>query len=476
MTTHEARRVETYLRLQAEAALRQARADELHVADTPKPAAAALVASTVRKSYGPRRSPDGSPPSGRSWLLWLASQAWALADVGIVDEATAACVIRDLSEALAARGALDDFDLSGRRGGWIPPARDSSPPAGPMRVVQVGAAVDGELQGQPFSVRLGTMVLDPDGAILTMTASLPAVFAPQGPGGRLRTMVHALRHSPATDDKGASYELGFSGGGSDEHWEGTFRLRPAPPEDARWLDITLPGAAPLRVFLDPAPAAATSTKELPASEAAERYLDGLALQELHDACTGDRRSRRDLAGALSGLLGAGALAADSPALARLGAVTSRVRPAKAPHHVPPEVLPDDWECVLRRRRARNGPVGVIPFAAVLPEVDGACCAVLRIASERDAATIDVYARGWPWRHSLMPGVDDGAFFWTARDDLGGFYVASSEGGSRSSHGEAELALDFRPAINPRARELQIILTGKTGEVAVTVPLNWQEKR
>ncbi len=457
MTAHEARRVETYLRLQSEAALRRARRDEPPPLDADElPAAGART----RKSLG-------------DWFRWLASQAWALADVGALDDATASSVIGDLGVALSVRGAFEDFEPFGWRAFRMRPAQDGSPPSGPMRVVQVGAAVDGELQGQPFSVRLGTMVLDPDGALLTMTATPPT--GPKAPGsglGQLRTMIHALRQCPATDDKGASYELAFSGGGSDEHWEGTLSLRPGPPEDARWLDVRLPGAEPLRIFLDPDSAAPTTTRALPASEAAERYVDGLALLLLHDACSGDHGSERYVGAAVCGLLGAGVLAADSPVVGRLAGVAARLRRHLALPDTPPADLPEHWQVMLRRQRGRNGPIGVIPFAAVLPELDGARCAIMRITSERRSATIEVYARGWPYRPTLDG--HHGPFFWTARDDAGGCYAASSGARWRSSHGTAELTLDVRPAINPRARELQVILTGRTGEVSVSVPLDWQE--
>ena len=57
--------------------------------------------------------------------------------------------------------------------------------------------------------------------------------------------------------------------------------------------------------------------------------------------------------------------------------------------------------------------------------------------------------------------------------MGGWYLTSEDGWSYSSE-RADLDLRLHPAIDPQARELQIILTGRTGEVSVTVPLTWQE--
>lgn len=467
MKTERARRAETYLRLQAERALRLARADELPVEHMPD-SEPASIAGQIRKSYSGPHELLGGPDSGQSWLRWLATQAWALADAGAVDDTVAASVIRDLGLALSVRGVLEHLHRH-----LIGAAQGSSLPAGPMRAVQVGATVGAELDGEPFTIRLGAMLLCPDAALLTMVATPPATHNAPGPGGPLGSMINALRQCPASDDEGASYELSFSGGGSDELWEGLFAIRPAPPDDARWLDVTLPGAVPLRVMLKPALTAQTTSKALPASETAERYVDALTLRLLRHPGAADRGAGRAVVEAVSGLLGAGVLAAESPALGRLAAVSRLDRHLPFPDALPADV-PEHWRYLVRRGRARNGPIGVVPFAAVLPTVDGVCCAVLRITSAQRSATIDVYARGWPWRDSYRPGSDDGAFSWTARDDVGGFYVASNEGGTRGSDGEAELALDLRPAINPRARRLQIVLTGKTREVSVTVPLNWQE--
>jgi hypothetical protein len=75
------------------------------------------------------------------------------------------------------------------------------------------------------------------------------------------------------------------------------------------------------------------------------------------------------------------------------------------------------------------------------------------------------------RHSGGQSIE--RFWWTARDDLGGWYVLG-EGGGSYSDGEADLDLRISPTLDPRARALEIILTGATTQVSVTVPLDWQE--
>ena len=65
------------------------------------------------------------------------------------------------------------------------------------------------------------------------------------------------------------------------------------------------------------------------------------------------------------------------------------------------------------------------------------------------------------------------FRWAARDDVAGQYVVGPHGSS-SRDDEADLELELQPAIDPAAPTLEIILTGRTGEVSVMFPLDWQE--
>jgi hypothetical protein len=127
---------------------------------------------------------------------------------------------------------------------------------------------------------------------------------------------------------------------------------------------------------------------------------------------------------------------------------------------------------MARADRHAGPTGIIPVAAVLPEVDGAQCIIGELSSDPDSATLQIHARGWPEpRHAGRLRIEQ--FSWTARDDLGGSYVLG-EGGWSYSDGEADLDLQISPAIDPQARSLDITLTGTTTQVTVTVPLDWQE--
>jgi hypothetical protein len=174
------------------------------------------------------------------------------------------------------------------------------------------------------------------------------------------------------------------------------------------------------------------------------------------------------------LLAAGVLATDSASLRRLVAVAAKVG-EQLPDGlslVQPDVLPADWLSLQAAEGREDGPAGMIPVAAVLPEVDGTQCVIAELVSAADGATLYVHCTGWPeTRRYRMVSIEQ--FCWTARDDRGGWYV-SEEGGSSYSNGHAALELRFRPAISPQARRLDITLTGPTTQVTVAVPLHWQD--
>jgi hypothetical protein len=419
------------------------------------------------------------PVPARACLDRLTTLAGALASAGVVDEEIAESVLVDVRTALAARSLVDESELLGgpvRRP--RPGPRAHLAQAGPLRAVPVGATADYQEAGGTGRAYLGAMVVGPDSADLTVTARFSAA-APEPIAMRAQhPIMAALPECTATDDRGGSYHADFSGGGGTEQWDGILHFRPAPPAGVRWLDVTLPGADPIRVDLTIPPAAmATTATSLPAEGAADRYLDSLTTHLLLAGWHQDLASDADpdAVTAAAGLLAAGVLVADSPAIRRLAAAAQRtgldlptplagVRPAR---------LPADWLSLLARRDSDDGPTGFIPIAAVLPGLDGACCVIAELRSEPRSAMMLVRARGWPMhRHfRLLPGEP---FRWTARDDLGGWHMTADEGGSRSSDGRADLRLRLQPAIHPRARTLEIVLTGKTGEVSVTVPLDWRE--
>jgi hypothetical protein len=484
-------RAETYLRVQAEAELQLALGflrgvvfdihDWRRRRDDIRPVRQ-YQASERWLSSG-WKVPRGAPPAN-SCLLRIAALGRALAAAGAVDDATAADVLADLQAALAIRGLIPTDQLRGSpmrsfASLYFPGQRlvraPTTPPV-PVRLIPAGTVATCKVQRQRRRVYLGSMVVDGQSAALSITARLVPGRVPHKP---LPVPWQILNNWTAADDQGSSYGIQFNGGGADDHWRGLLHLTPVPPATIRWLDVSLPGAAPVRLRLDGAPRnLPTSEVSLPADGAADRYLDARTAELLasHDEDGDDEDRGKDprVAWAARGLLGAGVVGPLNPALRRLAAVATQLglqlpAPLDA---VPAGPLAADWLSLLARWECHDGPTGAVPVAAHLPELDGAHCAIADLQSSADSATIEVHARGWPepgdshrpWRE---------LFRWTARDDVGGWYVTTVKGWSFSD-ATADLTLELRPAIDPAARELQVILTGRTAEVSMSVPLDWQE--
>jgi hypothetical protein len=422
------------------------------------------------------------PPQAESCLTRVETVASVLAAVGAITAQSEEYVVGGLRAALAARSRIDQDDLLSYHRFRGHPMRRRHPrtvvPSGQTRAIPVGASANGEIDGAAVRFYLGVLVIDQGSVTLTVRARFPAELEERD-GGTINPVYSALSETSAVDDRGSSYQADFSGGGGAGEWDGRFQLSPTPPPGVRWLDMTLPGAPVVRVSLDAPSRDLRITTEQITTSAADRFLDGQTMELFsygtRAAWTGeDEGEEPTLFWLASHLLAAGVLTTDSPSLRRLAAVA-----AQTGKHLPgqlsliePDALPADWLSLQAAADRHDSPAGVIPVAAVLPEVDGAQCVIAELVSEADCATLQVLCTGWPEprRHGR---VRIEQFSWSARDDLGDRYV-SQEGSWSYSNGHADLDLRFCPAINPQARELDIILTGTTTQVTVTVLLDWQE--
>jgi hypothetical protein len=484
-------RAETYLRVQAEAELQRP------LGFLRGPVSDILEWRERRDEIRPNwREPAGERWLSSGWklpserrpannrLLRIAAVARALAAAGAIDDSTAADVLADLEAALAIRSLIPTDQLRGSpmrsfASLYFPGQRlvraPATPPV-PVRLIPAGTVATCKVQRQRLRVYLGSMVVDGQSAALSITARLVPGRVPPKP---LPVPWQILNNCTAADDQGSSYGIQFSGGGADDHWHGLLHLTPVPPAQTRWLDFSLPGTDPVRLRLDGAPRnLPTSEVSLPADGAADRYLDAQTAELLapndEDGDDEDRGKDTRVAWAARGLLGAGVVGPLNPALRRLAAVATRLGlQLPAPLDVVPAgPLAADWLSLLARWECHDGPTGAVPVAAHLPELDGAHCAIADLQSSADSATIEVHARGWPEPgDSRRPWGE--LFRWTARDDAGGWYVTTVKGWSFTD-ATADLTLELRPAINPAARELRVILTSRTGEVSVSVPLDWRE--
>jgi hypothetical protein len=426
---------------------------------------------------------EQAPPPAEACLDRMTSLATGFVSAGAVDEDVADSLVEDMRTSLAARGLIDQDDLlSGTRFGHRLSRPMTTPRTGSVRAIPVGAATECDAGDRSGRVYFGTMVLDANGAELTVLARFSP--APTDDAGAMtrRHGRHPLMMTfdacSATDDRGDSYLTHFSGGGSDDDWDGTLHLSPVPPATARWLDVTVPGAEPVRVDLTaPAVSYSVTSTPLAADELAERYVEGVCVDLLRsgrfDGMADDETENQ--VAAVAGLLISGVLTDRSPALRRFAAAARRVRldlPA-ALASVRPEELPAQWLAMQHPPDRDDAPNGFIVLAAMLPELEGAQCVVTGLRSEPEGTTLHVHARGWPTAPHFR-SVSLEPFTWTARDDAGGWYATEHAGGGFSSDGRADIDLWLQPSISPAAGSLEIILTGKTGQVSVTVPLDWQE--
>lgn len=412
--------------------------------------------------------------------------AGALTAIGAISETTAAMLLEDFQTSLAIRGMTDPHLILGHLP-WRPWGRSQQQyTSGPLRAIPVGVVADSEVDGMRGRIYLGALVTDARSATLTLRARFEqsATRTPEIPRQlrqirmRHHSMLSALQNVAATDNLGASYSFRFSGGGGGEDWRGRLDVSPVPTAAVRWLDLSLPGAvAPVRIRLDTAaPALAVSSRALDPASTADRYLDNCIVEQLQvirpadDADAGDWPGVFELA---ADLVAAGVVTIRSPSLARLASVAKWLK-RRLPDPlggIEPGVVPAEWLSLLARTASADGPAGMIPVAVALPVIDGAQCVITELESEPDSMFLHVHAQGWPDPHRYGVGRAD-LFRWSARDDVGGWYT-SGESGWSYSDGEADMDLHLHPPVSPRARELHIILTGRTAEATVTVPLDWQ---
>ncbi|HEY2078521.1 MAG TPA: hypothetical protein VGH53_19500 [Streptosporangiaceae bacterium] len=412
--------------------------------------------------------------TAKGCMARVAGLAGALAAVGAAPESVAVSVLGELGAALVQRGLLPASELDTEP---VAPGALFEPVS--VRAVPVGVtavcAVDGF--GFPVRVRFGALVADGRLARITWRAAYtdPALTGSearfQGP-----EPWSALRSLTAADDVGGEYHgMGYAYRGRFREggqfgWDGWTRLDPAPPAEARWLDLSLVGNPPARIPLEHPREHAVTVAALDPAGAADRYLDARSL-----ALFAGAPERPPGIVAMAGeLLAAGVLQLGSPSLARLAAVAGRQGLAMPGPlaTVLPSRLPADWAGLLDRIGTEKGASGLVFAAAVLPEVEGARCVITELASRPDISTLQVYAPAWPhsWYHG-MPQNDD-RYHWDVRDDLGRRYATSAYRGLGQAR-EAEFPLRLHPPVSPLARELEITLSGRTSQASVRVPLDWQ---
>ena len=389
----------------------------------------------------------------------LAVAADALAAVDAIDDDLAKSVIADQAIALEIRQRV----FGGRFHNMARPA--IAPPAGQFLAVGIAKRVGLEVEGDPVEITLLGLVIGPDRAVLTITARRQRATEDDDDDG-----FWFLQEVTAVDNLGGRYRFGLSGGGDDEVWTGQLHLHPVPRGGVRWLDLTLgPGTPPVRIDLDQVTGPEPAIEPLPRSELAERYLDKAAEELL----AGRQWQARRLSGGVQALLGAALIAPDDDAIARLATLARRLGVSLPPGlpDGPDSDLPERWLSVLGTTGAKDGPTGIAVAAAVLPELDGTRWTITGLRSTAESAELQVLGWGGDSEPSHHRYRTPSKFSWWARDNTGRWHVANMSGGSWSGmHSDFTLALT--PALHPAATSIDVVLTGKSGRVTVTLPLDW----
>jgi hypothetical protein len=275
-------------------------------------------------------------------------------------------------------------------------------------------------------------------------------------------------HPTVVDDQGTRAGTHFSGGGSEQEWEGHLTTDRPLARDTAWIELD--GA---RVELAAQPAEwGVSIDELPEQPAAHAYLwRRLATRNHH-------HDLESLEPAIDALLAAGALEPDDPVIDEVRAVLEAMghHPGMRSGGRARRQDPQPWRSLLTRQGREDGPKGTIALAAVTPVFEGFSVAVSSVESRPDGFQIEV---------DVAPGIEGGGPFdwgvrpqqlaWWAADDRGNHYlghIGGWSGGEDHSSGE----IDFWPPLHPAAGELRIMPTGEKSRAVINVPLPWHKQQ
>lgn len=421
----------------------------------------------------------GGEPAKEAGLHRVRAVVSALHRVGALDGVAAQSLLSDFAAALAARGlapaerlldvALADPSEPG------PTERAGRPaPGGRYRAIPISGAVPAEWGGYLGEVHLQTLALAPDSAMIvtTFVSSWREPAGLPGDGLSAQPSFPPFGESGLTDDLGRPYRLDYQTAEGGWHQYGVLGISPVPPADVRWLDMPAGAAGVLRIPVAGRGAAArVSIEPVPARGAGEHLLTAVADTLLGGGSMVGMAATSIAAGlsevetalrAVHALPDGSAIAAHLAALCQRRSIEVRgplARRAQATG------LPSPWASVLSRSQHRDGRTGVIPLAAVLPELDGARFVLAGLSSWERQLSVPFAAWGWsPRPRVFRPGQP---FSWWARDDAGHWYV----GRTGPFHSMARTyQVEFTPPLHPDARSLDIILTGSAARVTVSVPL------
>jgi hypothetical protein len=497
-------RAETFLRLLAEAEMREA-------------------AAAAKPVSGGAWSAD-SPAAG---FPRLGRVAQALTAVHALDVATAEDVLADFAIAVGVRQHSDPGMLllarpglaagrvhararpgSAGRGPGSPGAAGSAGRTGPERFLPLGVTApfhDGNLSGE---LNLLSYSQTAAGARLVVTWRHNGRVDPVRYGAAMHNAVFPKLFS-ASDDQGRRYRLDFTFNAGPD-WAGEIKVLPGPPEQTRWLEFSAPGEPAMRISLDPRAwptPSAPSAPSVPGSaafpdgagapavrtgrSAGEHLLNTIADRMLVTAAEYPQDLRLQLAAVVKGPLNAMAAALGDVVAAleaaevlsplstvpgQLAALCASLRVGGHGLPGPPADLPEAWLSVLahyQRRKPNTAPArdGHAAVAAAFPALDGIRLALLGLHNTDGETRGHLLVGGLDEGETWLPGIESVPVSMWLRDSAGRWHVAGVVGADYAD-GEYMLRLKLVPPLARSTAWIEVAAAWRSAEVRATVPLRW----
>lgn len=383
---------------------------------------------------------------------------------GEVGAIAGALVAGELLPENEVRGVLDEYATAVRaRSGHVPPVLMRAPQAGQHRELAQCRVV------------LGPFVVPQDGTTGVVLEKVrfeddSAEFELSGTDASLLRVRHGRpfpqprawgRPIAVTDDRGATATARNHGGGGwgGGSWNATFKTdKPLSPATS-WLELD--GA---RVHFPRPPAPSDVLVEPVEAPPPLRWALYVAMSGAFNFPRGHTGS---VQAALSTFVATGALEADDPLVAEFGAVSEALE-----KRTPKRGLPEPWPKLMRRLGKADGAQGHLAVAAAC-QVAGISLRIDSLSSEPEGFSVlataspgDVFRRGFPF-HQMGPAASQ--LLWWAEDDRHNLYFGTGlSAGGGGYPDKAEGSVDFHAALDPKARQLRLIPTGRSERAVVTV--------
>ena len=413
--------------------------------------------------------------------------ARVLAAVGALDDDVATQILGDFELAFGSRdtGPARQARVANTQAPRWPTAYAPRRPAAEGPVVPLGQLV-------PVRTRAAS------GEIFLLSYAQPAsrglftMIARAGPGQPRPEEALSFLDFSATDDKGNSYGIGLHGSGVSGPGEWILRLHPDPPRGLLWLDLRTAAAEPaVRDGLDPRTAAAQlpDAVEVTVSSAVtspgEHMLNTIAMRLLAAAAAYPQHTSLYVAWGRLGLavdgLGdvitalqvADAVSSRSPLPAQLAALCAHLNITG--HGIttqPARWLPERWGSVTLQAARGIQTAGAARSAAAavaLPEVDGIRLAVLGLHDSGDRTVLFMHASGATGGGSFE--LNTWPVIWIR--DSGGWWHATSVGGSADEDGEITMDAVVVPPLGRDTDWIEVVVDWQSAEVRARLPLPWR---